>query len=204
MGFFSKTRAKTHLPVLASGPWSRKAKRLTRIVVLQPGREPWTVDYDGYGLGLETYHEAKFVLASDYAGERYEQLGPGHDEPQQGYFLDECLAAELAKLPRFANYDAYEDVLRDFETQYDIVVEEELTRLGLPFEANRAYKVALLLEDLFDGADQLRPVDLTQFPTLSGCSIEGLRAKAGQFVQARTERLTVVARQVLAPHFTAA
>lgn len=202
MGFFSKTCAKTHLPVLASMPWARVAPRLTNIVVLRPNREPRHAEYDGYGLGLDDYDEAKFVLASDYAGETYEQLGPSEDDPQQGYFFGEHLVRELSQLPKFATFEDYWEVMREYEEGIDTAYEQGLAALGLSFEAGKAFRVANLLLDLHDGSDQRHPVDLSQFPSLQEHTLEALREKSHVFATAHDARMAELARRVV--HETAA
>ncbi len=133
MGLFSKTCAKTHLPVLAAFGWQKQAERLTRIVSLLPGdtEAPLVEDYDGYGQRLADFDQAKFVLASDYAGETYEQLGESHDEPNQGWFHNEELMSVLAASNGFAKFDDYFDLLCDFENEQDAITEEVMTALGI-------------------------------------------------------------------------
>jgi len=111
MGFFSWRCAKSGKPILAgSVGWPDDLRHLADVVLVLPGG---TVSgrYDGYGHldgargkgargmdevagtaeeeGVEYVAKTvKLVLASEYAGERYDDLPPSRHEPYQGYFWD--------------------------------------------------------------------------------------------------------------------
>ena len=94
MGYFSKTCAKTHLPVVVS---ELGIPHLNLVVALFPDGRKLEGSYDGYGrVGgqdlMAEYTEAKwkkikFVLQSKYEGEDYESLGKSGDELAQGFFM---------------------------------------------------------------------------------------------------------------------
>lgn len=94
MGFFSKTCAKTHLPVLSS---MREEPRLSIVAALLPNGTVVIGDYDGYGRvngqdvreldGEWIWEKVKFILRQHYDGEKYEDVGPSHDERAQGWFM---------------------------------------------------------------------------------------------------------------------
>lgn len=89
MGFFSKTCAKTHLPVIHEG---RGFPRLSKVVALLPDGEIIRGSYDGYGrvngVNLtDDWDNVKFVLESDYEGELYKDLPKSGDELGQGHFM---------------------------------------------------------------------------------------------------------------------
>jgi hypothetical protein len=126
MGFFSKTCAKTHLPVVHI---TRGFPELAEIAVLFPNGRKLEGFYDGYGrLQVEvtdgdgyqteaeedlytdekTWEGLKFVLLSAYEGETYDQLGPSHDEHAQGHFMDDAFlhhCLEVKKFPSFKDYE---------------------------------------------------------------------------------------------------
>jgi hypothetical protein len=93
MGFFSKTCAKTHLPIVAP---ARGIPRLNMVVALLPDGSKVAGGYTGYG-SIETnagrvelhddWEKVKLVLQEHYAGEAYAQLGKSGDELGQGYFM---------------------------------------------------------------------------------------------------------------------
>lgn len=90
MGFFSKTCAKTHLPVVAEpvGIW-----KLNRVIALLPDGRKFRGSYDGYGRVdghevAEEWDKVKFVLEAYYEGEEYKDLGKSGVELGQGYFMD--------------------------------------------------------------------------------------------------------------------
>lgn len=99
MGFFSKTCAKTHLPITSS----HKSKDFSHVVALLPDGSVRIGSYDGYGRvdgesvmenekGEWVWEKVKFVLSSHYKGEAYHDLGKSGDEMAQGYFMaDEFL-----------------------------------------------------------------------------------------------------------------
>ena len=115
MGFFSKVCAKTNKPVVHEG---RGVPALSKIVVLYPDGRKIEGEYDGYGrvagqdLCPNGYTEKewdaiKFVLASDYAGEKYEELGKSKDELAQGHFMSNAFLVYCLQIDKFSNYAAY-------------------------------------------------------------------------------------------------
>jgi hypothetical protein len=98
MGFFSKTCAKTHLPVVVD---VLGIPRLNLVVALMPDGRKFEGSYDGYGRvggqnvleyddGKWMWPKVKFVLRDHYAGETYAELGNSGDEKAQGYFMDKA------------------------------------------------------------------------------------------------------------------
>ena len=93
MGFFSKTCAKTHVPICAP----ERCERLCKVVVLYPDGRKLEGDYDGYGrvdgvdiledCSSKEWDKIKFVWQEKYQGEKYEDLGKSYDELAQGYFM---------------------------------------------------------------------------------------------------------------------
>lgn len=202
MGFFSSTCAKTHLPILASVGWDREAPRLTHIVVVPPHGDPYEAVYDGYGLGGDgcDFDELKLVLASDYKGERYEDLGPSEPEPNQGYFHYPEFIAALLPCPGFASHSGYEDALFEFEQAADALDTELLTLHQLPTGA-KSYRVTQALSRLHDGeqvtADALDGV-ATELP--ADVLLGRLREVADSFMTQRTLRLTELATTLVQQH----
>lgn len=90
MGFFSKTCAKTHLPVVAEPVG---IKKLNRVVALLPDGRKFIGSYDGYGRVdghdevAEAWDKVKFVLEAYYEGEEYKDLGKSGVELGQGFFM---------------------------------------------------------------------------------------------------------------------
>jgi hypothetical protein len=94
MGYFSKTCAKTHLPVVVS---ELDIPHLNLVVALFPDGRKLEGSYDGYGRvgGQELMAEytetewkkIKFVLQSKYEGEDYKSLGKSGNELAQGFFM---------------------------------------------------------------------------------------------------------------------
>ena len=105
MGFFSKTCAKTHLPIVTM--YKDGYPALSEVVALLPDGQVVRGLYDGYGrvAGEDLVHgkrggwqwpKVKMVLAKNYNGETYNELPRSGDELAQGYFmsnefLDYCL-----------------------------------------------------------------------------------------------------------------
>ena len=98
MGYFSKTCAKTHLPVVVD---SLGIPRLNLVVALMPDGRKFEGSYDGYGRvggqnvleyddGKWVWPKVKFVLRDHYNGETYDELGNSGDEKAQGYFMDKA------------------------------------------------------------------------------------------------------------------
>jgi len=107
MGFFSKTCAKSHWPIVSQ--WRRGYPEFTQVVALLPNGEIIYGPYDGYGRvdgidlmesprGRFWWPRVKLVLERFYDGETYAELGRSYDELAQGYFmapefLDHCITA---------------------------------------------------------------------------------------------------------------
>jgi hypothetical protein len=98
MGYFSKTCAKTHLPVVVD---ALGIPRLNLVVALMPDGRKFEGSYDGYGRvggenvleyddGKWMWPKVKFVLRDHYNGETYDELGKSGDEKAQGFFMDKA------------------------------------------------------------------------------------------------------------------
>jgi len=79
---------------------------LCHVVVLFPGGDRISGCYDGYGrVGIVDLQEMdewypqpfKMVIKKYYNDEKYEDLGPSKDEPNQGFFWDEKDLISLMK-----------------------------------------------------------------------------------------------------------
>ena len=109
MGFFSKTCAKTNLPVVAD---CKGLPRLNEIVVLYPNGKKLEGSYDGY---VEKKWDAiKFVLKDKYAGETYKELGKSGDELAQGYFMSDRFLLHCMKVGSFASYAEYKKAMHKY------------------------------------------------------------------------------------------
>ena len=115
MGFFSKTCAKTNKPIVHAG---RGYPALSEIVVLAPNVKKSQGTYDGYGrvdgqelcpggYDEDSWNEQKWVLASAYQGEKYDELGESEDEPAQGHFMADELLNYCMKIEKFKNHKDY-------------------------------------------------------------------------------------------------
>ena len=115
MGFFSKTCAKTHKPIVHD---MRGFPELSEVVALFPDGSRILGYYDGYGrvggvdLMPDGYDEKgwdaiKLVLTRAYAGEDYKDLGKSHDELAQGHFMDDKFLRHCMAIEKFASYEDY-------------------------------------------------------------------------------------------------
>jgi hypothetical protein len=122
MGFFSKTCAKTNLPVVAD---CKGYPELNEVVVLFPRGKKIEGSYDGYGrvggvdLIGDAYDESKwdkikFVLKSKYAGESYKDLGKSGDELAQGYFMSDRFLDLCMEKGSFKSYAEYKKALTEY------------------------------------------------------------------------------------------
>ena len=122
MGFFSKTCAKTNLPVVAD---CKDLPFLNEIVVLFPDGKKLEGSYDGYGRvnGIDLLPDGyvekkwdalKFVLKDKYAGETYKELGESGDELAQGYFMSDRFLLYCMKVGSFENYAAYKKAMEKY------------------------------------------------------------------------------------------
>jgi len=122
MGFFSKTCAKTNLPVVAD---CKGFPKLNEIVVLLPNGKKLEGSYDGYGrvggvdLMPDGYIEQewdaiKFVLKEKYNNESYEELGMSGDELAQGYFMSDRFLKICLDEGSFKNYSAYKKAMEKY------------------------------------------------------------------------------------------
>jgi len=122
MGFFSKTCAKTHLPVVAQ---CKDLPRLNEIVVLLPNGKKLEGSYDGYGRvgGVDLmpngyvekeWDAIKFVLKEKYNNESYEELGMSGDELAQGYFMSDRFLKICLDEGSFKNYSAYKKAMEKY------------------------------------------------------------------------------------------
>lgn len=115
MGFFSKTCAKTHKPIVHD---MRGFPELSEVVALFPDGSRLIGSYDGYGrvggvdLMDDGYDEKgwnaiKLVLTSAYKGEDYKDLGKSHNELAQGHFMDDRFLRHCMAIEKFASYADY-------------------------------------------------------------------------------------------------
>ena len=112
MGFFSKTCAKTHLPVIHEG---RGFPRLSKVVALLPDGEIIRGSYDGYGRvggvslaeDLDQWDDVKFVLESEYDGELYKDLPKSGSELAQGHFMSNDFLLYCLLVKKFKNREEY-------------------------------------------------------------------------------------------------
>lgn len=120
MGFFSKTCAKTHLPIVSS---FKDLPRLSAVVALLPNGTKITGLYDGYGRvggqglvetdrGAYQWPKVKMVLAEYYNGEEYEDLGKSHDELAQGWFMSDEFLNHCLRNGPFASYAEYKKAFK--------------------------------------------------------------------------------------------
>lgn len=120
MGFFSKTCAKTHLPIVADCVGYPK---LNEVVVLYPSGLKVEGSYDGYGrvdgtnlcpdgYDHDLWESLKFVLADAYEGESYKDLGKSHNELAQGYFMDEKFLEHCMAVGSFKNHAEYKKAFK--------------------------------------------------------------------------------------------
>lgn len=115
MGYFSKTCAKSHLPITVQGKgWDQ----FNKVVALTPEGRVIRGAYDGYGcIGDENLREnvngqwiwekVKFVLEPHYNGETYHELPRSGDELGQGYFMSNDFLVFCASHGAFKNRAAY-------------------------------------------------------------------------------------------------
>lgn len=151
MGFFSKCCAKTHLPVLCDNAWGEVAPRLTNIVVLTRGEKPFRAAYDGYGLHLEDFDDAKFVLADAYSGERWEDLPESGYEPGQGFFHDEALIEALAASAGFRSHREYLTLLAEHEADGPRRIACAFSELQLDIPAAQQESMFVMLQEAAHG-----------------------------------------------------
>ena len=116
MGYFSKTCAKTHLPIVHDS-WGYAA--LNRVVALLPNGAKIRGSYDGYGRvdGQELHEEwddVKFVLEQHYNNESYNDLGKSGNELGQGHFMDNkfLIYCTIVNPDGFASYAKYKQVFK--------------------------------------------------------------------------------------------
>jgi hypothetical protein len=122
MGFFSKTCAKTNLPVVAQ---CKDLPFLNEIVVLYPNGKKLEGSYDGYGRvnGIDLlpdgyvekkWDSLKFVLKGKYEGETYKELGKSGDELAQGYFMSDRFLLHCLKVGSFKTYADYKKAMEKY------------------------------------------------------------------------------------------
>jgi|GEM_PF-3450018 len=108
MGYFSKTCAKTNMPIVAK---DRGWPLFHQVVALTPDKIV-RGSYDGYGRVdgedlQKVWDKVKIVLSHAYEGETYDQLAKSGQELGQGYFMaDEFLRVCTFK-KSFKNYAEY-------------------------------------------------------------------------------------------------
>jgi len=109
MGFFSKTCAKTNLPVVHSG---RGYPQLSNVVALLSGGGKVEGEYDGYGRvgGVDLasdWDSVKFILTDKYDGENYEDVGNSDNEDAQGHFMSDRFLDYCIKVESFKSKEDY-------------------------------------------------------------------------------------------------
>jgi hypothetical protein len=109
MGFFSKTCAKSHLPIIHE---ARGFPRLSKVVALLPSGEIVRGFYDGYGrVGGVDLHEdwdkVKLVIESEYEGESYKDLPKSGNELGQGHFMSDQFLLYCLINKRFKSRSEY-------------------------------------------------------------------------------------------------
>jgi hypothetical protein len=109
MGFFSKTCAKTHLPVCTM---YKERPFFSAVVALTADGQIIDGVYDGYGRVNEVelhddWDNVKFVLKHAYKGEKYAELGESHDEKAQGYFMADEFLDVCEKKQAFKSFNEY-------------------------------------------------------------------------------------------------
>lgn len=114
MGYFSKTCAKTHLPITTI----YKNSEFANVVALLPDGRIIRGAYDGYGRvndedvretphGKWIWDKVKFVLEPYYSGEGYNELPRSGDELAQGYFMSDEFLTYCKMHGPFKNRAAY-------------------------------------------------------------------------------------------------
>lgn len=117
MGFFSKTCAKTHLPIVHE---RRGFASLSKVVALLPDGEIIRGFYDGYGRvngislaeDLDLWDEIKFVLESDYTGEKYNDLPNSGSELGQGHFMSDDFLNYCLLKKKFKDREEYANAFK--------------------------------------------------------------------------------------------
>jgi hypothetical protein len=122
MGFYSKTCAKSHLPVIAS--YKKGFPSLTNVVALKPDGTKMEGIYDGYGRlndvdiyekgNLDEWDKVKFVLKMHYEGESYEDLGKSGQEIAQGFFMDDQFLLFCVLRGKFKSYAEYKKYFKKY------------------------------------------------------------------------------------------
>lgn len=87
---------------------------LSDVVVLLPNGERVKGSYDGYGrvgsrdlMDEGAFDEAKFVLSKFYQEEKFEDLGPSHFDPGQGWFHDDTALKNWLSQGGFPSQEAF-------------------------------------------------------------------------------------------------
>jgi hypothetical protein len=121
MGFFSKTCAKTHMPIVNV---HRGFPRFHTIVALTPDGNVLEGVYDGYGrvndvdiledMNMDDWNKVKFVLRDSYKGEKYNELGKSRDELGQGWFMDTQFLLFCAMRDKFKDYAEYKKYFKKY------------------------------------------------------------------------------------------
>jgi len=125
MGFFSKTCAKTHLPIITIQKLG--FDQFKNVTSLFPDGKVLTGEYDGYGRvgGVsviddnyteKTWNAVKFVLSAHYNGESYKDLRKSGNELGQGYFMDDKFLIYCATVKRdgFKSYSQYKNAFMKY------------------------------------------------------------------------------------------
>jgi hypothetical protein len=121
MGFFSKTCAKTHMPIVNI---HKGFPRFHTIVALTPDGKVMEGIYDGYGrvndvdiledMNMDDWDKVKFVLRDSYKGEKYHELGKSRDELGQGWFMSDKFLLFCAMRDGFKSYAEYKKYFKKY------------------------------------------------------------------------------------------
>ena len=124
MGFYSKTCAKSHLPIITKERGD--FEQLTKVVALLPDGTKFDGVYDGYGRvgdtdlfdkgqrDLDEWDKVKFVLKMHYAGESYADLGKSGTELAQGFFMDKDFLLFCVLKGKFKSYADYKKYFKKY------------------------------------------------------------------------------------------
>ena len=116
MGFFSKTCAKTHMPIVSN---LRGYPRFHHVAALRPNGEIFKGVYDGYGrVGdvelTDDWEEVKLVLLSNYDNETFHDLGKSKTELGQGWFMDDQFLLFCSLRDSFKSYAEYKKYFKKY------------------------------------------------------------------------------------------
>jgi hypothetical protein len=110
MGFFSKTCAKTHLPIVHN---MRGYPELCNVVALLKDGGKVEGEYDGYGNvgGIDVagdWDSVKLILSRSYDNEGYDEVGESGREDAQGHFMSDKFLDHCIKVGSFKSRKDYD------------------------------------------------------------------------------------------------